>query len=103
MRYTNNLTTEAINLLRRHNLLKSLVRAEIVEGAVKDIEVDKKITDKAWDKYLKENNLYEDILNESREIPEFETDDQVFCTCFGVDVYNRDEELISEYEYAKTL
>ena len=54
-------------------------------------------------KFLKENNLYEDILNESREIPEFETDDQVFCTCFGVDVYNRDEELVSEYEYAKTL
>ena len=54
-------------------------------------------------KYLKDNNLYEDILNESREIPEFDTDDQVFCTCFGVDVYNRDEELISEYEYAKTL
>ena len=54
-------------------------------------------------KYLKENNLYDNILNESREIPEFETDDQVFCTCFGVDVYNRDEELISEYEYAKTL
>ena len=54
-------------------------------------------------KYLKENNLYDNILNESREIPEFETDDQFFCTCFGVDVYNRDEELISEYEYAKTL
>ena len=54
-------------------------------------------------KYLKENNLYEDILNESREIPEFETDDQVFCTCFGVDVYDRDGELVSEYEYAKTL
>ena len=41
-------------------------------------------------KYLKDNNLYEDILNESREIPEFDTDDQVFCTCFGVDVYERD-------------
>ena len=54
-------------------------------------------------KYLKDNNLYEDILNESREIPEFDTDDQVFCTCFGVDVYERDGELISEYEYAKTL
>ena len=53
--------------------------------------------------YLKDNNLYEDILNESREIPEFDTDDQVFCTCFGVDVYERDGELISEYEYAKTL
>ena len=54
-------------------------------------------------KYLKDNNLYEDILIESREIPEFDTDDQVFCTCFGVDVYERDGELISEYEYAKTL
>ena len=54
-------------------------------------------------KYLKDNNLYEDILSESREIPEFDTDDQVFCTCFGVDVYERDGELISEYEYAKTL
>ena len=54
-------------------------------------------------KYLKDNNLYEDILNESREIREFDTDDQVFCTCFGVDVYERDGELISEYEYAKTL
>ena len=54
-------------------------------------------------KYLKDNNLYEDILNESREIQEFDTDDQVFCTCFGVDVYERDGELISEYEYAKTL
>ena len=54
-------------------------------------------------KYLKDNNLCEDILNESREIPEFDTDDQVFCTCFGVDVYERDGELISEYEYAKTL
>ena len=54
-------------------------------------------------KYLKEHNLYDNILNESREIPEVETDDQVFCTCFGVDVYNSDEELISEYEYAKTL
>ena len=56
MRYTNNLTTEAINLLRRHNLLKSLVRAEIVEGG-KDIEVDKKITDKVWAKYLKKIRL----------------------------------------------
>ena len=54
-------------------------------------------------KYLKDNNLYEDILNESREIPEFDTDDQVFCTCIGLDVYERDAELISEYEYAKTL
>ena len=54
-------------------------------------------------KYLKDNNLYNEILNESREIPEFETEDEVFCTCFGVDVYEKDGELVSEYEYAKTL
>ena len=53
--------------------------------------------------YLKDNNLYEDILNESREIPEFDTDDQVFCNWFGVDVYEKNGELISEFDYAKTL
>ncbi len=53
--------------------------------------------------YLKENNLYEDILNESRDIPEFETNDELFCTIFGVDVYEKDGELKSEFEYAKTL
>ena len=53
--------------------------------------------------YLKDNNLYEEILNESREIPEVYTDDKLFCTCFGVDVYERDGELRSEFEYAKTL
>ena len=53
--------------------------------------------------YLKDNNLYEDILNESREIPEFDTDDQVVCNWFGFDVYERNGELVSEYEYAKTL
>ena len=53
--------------------------------------------------YLKDNNLYEEILNESREIPEFDTDDQVVCNWFGVDVYERNGELISEFDYAKTL
>ena len=53
--------------------------------------------------YLKDNNLYEDILNESREIPEFDTDDQVVCNWFGVDVYESNGELISEFDYAKTL
>ena len=53
--------------------------------------------------YLKDNNLYEDILNESREIPEFDTDDQVVCNWFGVDVYEKDGELKSEFDYAKTL
>ena len=63
----------------------------------------KEVIESAVITYLKENNLYEEILNESREIPEVYTDDKLFCTCFGVDVYERDGELRSEFEYAKTL
>ena len=54
-------------------------------------------------KYLKENNLYEEVMMEETEIPTFEPEEQVFCNCFGVDVYEKDGELISEYDYAKTL
>ena len=51
--------------------------------------------------YLKEENLYDEILNESRNIPEI--DATPYMTCFGVDIYERDGELVSEYDYAKTL
>ena len=53
--------------------------------------------------YLKDNNLYEDILNESREIPEVLTDDKFVMNCFGVDVFESNGELKSEFDYAKTL
>ena len=51
--------------------------------------------------YLKEQNLYNEILKESQEIPEI--NDEPFMTCFGVDIYEKGDELVSEYEYAKTL
>jgi len=51
--------------------------------------------------YLKEENLYDEILNESREIPEI--DDTPYMTCFGVDIYEKNGQLVSEYDYAKTL
>ena len=63
----------------------------------------KEVIESAVITYLKENNLYEEILNESREIPEVNTDDKLFCTCFGVDVFERDGELRSEFDYAETL
>ena len=53
--------------------------------------------------YLKENNLYEDILNENRNIPEVYTDDKFVMNCFGVDVFENNGELKSEFEYAKAL
>ena len=51
--------------------------------------------------YLKEENLYDMLLNEIREIPDIEQDP--YMTCFGVSVYEQNGELVSEDNYAKTL
>ena len=51
--------------------------------------------------YLKEENLYDMLLNEVREIPEISS--EPYMTCFGIDVYEKDNELVAEDEYAKTL
>ena len=51
--------------------------------------------------YLKEENLYDMLLNEVREIPEIK--DEPYMTCFGMSVYEKDGELVSEDNYAKTL
>ena len=52
-------------------------------------------------KYLKEEDLYNDMLNEVREIPDI--NEEPYMTCFGISVYEKDNELVSEYDYAKTL
>tara|TARA_B100001093_G_C26243165_1_gene765223 strand:+ start:135 stop:611 length:477 start_codon:yes stop_codon:yes gene_type:complete len=52
-------------------------------------------------KHLKEENLYDEILNEVREIPEINA--EPYMTCFGIDIYEKDGELVSEYDYAKAL
>lgn len=51
--------------------------------------------------FLKEQKLYDEILTESRDIPDI--DSEPYMTCFGVDVYEQNGELVSEYDYAKTL
>ena len=51
--------------------------------------------------YLKEENLYNMLLNEVREIPEI--NEEPYMTCFGMSVYDKDGELVSEDNYAKTL
>ena len=51
--------------------------------------------------YLKEENLYNMLLNEVREMPEIE--EEPYMTCFGMDVYEKNGELVSEENYAKTL
>ena len=79
------------------------VAAALLLKENKRYAIHKETIESAVITYLKENNLYEEILNESREIPEVYTDDKLFCTCFGVDVFERDGELVSEFEYAQTL
>ena len=51
--------------------------------------------------YLKETNQYETMLNEVRDIPDIE--DEPVMTFLGVGIYEKDNKLVSEYEYAKTL
>ena len=53
--------------------------------------------------YLKENNLYDELLKEEGDIPELNIEQEPYMTCFGIDVYERGDELVSETEYAQTL
>jgi len=46
--------------------------------------------------YLKQIDVYDKLLNEVRVIKE--NKEEPFITCFGIDVYEKNGELISEYE-----
>ena len=52
-------------------------------------------------KYLKEEKLFEEMLNEVREMPEI--DAEPYMVCFGMSVYEKNGELVTENDYAKTL
>ncbi len=53
--------------------------------------------------YLKETNQYEQLLTEQGDVMTPEIEQDVFCNCFGIDVYELEDRLVSEKEYAKTL
>jgi hypothetical protein len=63
----------------------------------------KSLIESAVISYLKETNQYDNLLNEEGEVLTFEPEQQPVCNCFGIDVYEVDNKLISEKEYAKTL
>ena len=54
------MTPEALNYLRRHNLLKALARAELIEQAVEKITLDENECNNIWDIYCKQNNITND-------------------------------------------
>jgi hypothetical protein len=66
----------------------------------KDVEKHKTLIESAVISYLKETNQYNEILNESREI--IEINETPYMNCFGVDVYEVNGELVSEFDYAKS-
>ena len=67
----------------------------------KSMAVNKDLIESAVVTYLKEENLYDMLLNEVREIPDIKQ--EPYMTCFGVSVYEQNGELVSEDNYAKTL
>ena len=46
--------------------------------------------------YLKQNNVYDKLISEVREIKEH-TETPIM-TCFGIDIYEKNGELVTEYE-----
>ena len=77
------------------------VAAALLLRENKEYEKYKTLIESTIIKHLKETNQYDDFLAEHREIPEI--DDEPIGTFFGVDVYEKNGELISEFDYAKTL
>ena len=77
------------------------VAADLLLKENKEYKNHKTLIESTIIKWLKETNQYDDFLAEHREIPEIP--EQPIGTFFGVDVYEKDGELISEFDYAKTL
>lgn len=65
----------------------------------KELEQHKSLIESTIIKHLKKTNQYNDLLKESSEI--IEIDDTPYMNCFGIDIYEVDGQLISEYDYAK--
>ena len=69
----------------------------------KRYEEHKSLIESAVISYLKETNQYDNLLNEEGEVLTFEPEQEALCNCFGIDVYEVEDKLISENEYAKAL
>jgi len=62
----------------------------------KDMEKYKSLIESTVIQYLKDTNRYEQMINEVRVIKE--TNEKPYMTCFGIDIYEKDGRLYSEYE-----
>ena len=69
----------------------------------KNYEPYQQLIERAVITYLKETNQYELLMTEQGDVMTPEIEQEVFCNCFGIDVYEIEDKLVSEGEYAKTL
>ena len=69
----------------------------------KNYEQHKAIIESAVVSYLKETNQYDNMLMEEGDVMTFEPEQKPICNCFGIDIYEVDDKLVSEKQYAKTL
>ena len=53
-------SSEAFKLLAQYNLLRPLVTAEVISQELKDVTIDKEISDNLWDAYLAKFNIEND-------------------------------------------
>ena len=53
--------------------------------------------------YLKDTEQFIDLLKEEGNVPDYIVNEEPAYTCFGIDVYEKNGQLYSEKEYAKTL
>jgi len=53
--------------------------------------------------YLKDTEQFINLLKEEGNVPDYIVNEEPAYTCFGIDVYEKDGQLYSEKEYAKTL
>tara|TARA_B100001094_G_C18099309_1_gene754797 strand:+ start:380 stop:865 length:486 start_codon:yes stop_codon:yes gene_type:complete len=53
--------------------------------------------------YLKDTEQFIELLKEEGEVPDYVINEEPAYTCFGIDVYEYEDKLMSEKEYAKAL
>ena len=63
----------------------------------------KSLIESAVIKYLKDTEQFINLLKEEGNVPDYIVNEEPAYTCFGIDVYEKDGELITEKQYAKTL
>ena len=63
----------------------------------------KSLIESAVISYLKDTEQFIDLLKEEGNVPDYIVNEEPAYTCFGIDVYEKDGQLYSEKEYAKTL